>query len=179
MQEQEIPHTEDTPQEIIKEDNLSDATENASTATSEQPTEDFKSQYIRLYAEFDNFRKRTQKEKTEWIQFAGKEIMVSMIEVLEDMLRAEEQLQHANDASFDAVKKGIQLVFDKFKKNLKQKGLEPMDSIGKVFDVSLHEAISEVEVDDETKKGTVIAEMQKGYLLNGKAIQFAKVVVGK
>jgi len=136
-----------------------------------------KDKYLRLFAEFDNFRKRSARENLEIRQTAGKEIIISLLDVLDDLDRAEKQLQAAEN--IDQVKEGIQLVFAKLRNTLQGKGLKPMQSIGTDFDVEKHEAITEVPVQNEQQKGKVIDEVQKGYYLNDKIIRFAKVVVGK
>lgn len=136
-----------------------------------------KDKYLRLFAEFDNFKKRSARENIELRQTAGKEIITSLLDVLDDMDRAERQLQSAGN--IDQVKEGIQLVFSKLRNTLQSRGLKPMQSIGTDFDVEKHEAITEVPVQDEKQKGKVIDEVQKGYYLNDKIIRFAKVVVGK
>jgi molecular chaperone GrpE len=136
-----------------------------------------KEKYIRLFAEFDNYKRRTSREAIEVRQTAGKEVIVSMLDVLDDMDRAEQQL---NDSDVDKhLKEGVLLVFDKFRKNLQSKGLKAINTLGTEFDVEKDEAVSEIDVDDKKKKGKVVAELQKGYYLNDKLIRFAKVVVGK
>lgn len=136
-----------------------------------------KDKYLRLFAEFDNFKKRSARENIELRQTAGKEIITSLLDVLDDMDRAERQLQTAEHIG--QVKEGIQLVFSKLRNTLQSKGLKPMQSVGTDFDVEKHEAITEVPVQNEKEKGKVIDEVQKGYYLNDKIIRFAKVVVGK
>lgn len=136
-----------------------------------------KDKYLRLMAEFENFKRRTSKERLELMQTAGKEVIVSLLDVLDDCDRAEKQMAKTEDVN--QIKEGIQLVFNKLKTTLQAKGLKPMESIRADFDVELHEAITEVPVPDETLKGKVIDEVQKGYYLNDKIIRFAKVVVGK
>lgn len=136
-----------------------------------------KDKYLRLFAEFDNFRKRSARENLELRQTAGKEVIVSLLDVLDDCDRAEKQLQATNDIT--QVKEGVQLVFSKLRSTLQSKGLKPMQSINTDFDVEKHEAITEVPVADPKLKGKVIDEVQKGYYLNDKLIRFAKVVVGK
>lgn len=136
-----------------------------------------KDKYLRLMAEFDNFRRRTSKERLELMQTAGKEVIVSLLDVLDDCDRAEKQLQTTDDST--QIKEGIQLVFHKLRNTLQGKGLKPMESVQTEFDVEKHEAITEVPVPDESLKGKVIDEVQKGYYLNDKIIRFAKVVVGK
>jgi molecular chaperone GrpE len=136
-----------------------------------------KDKYIRLFAEFDNYKRRTSREAIELRQTAGKEVIVSMLDILDDMDRAEQQLQESDmDKS---IKEGVLLVFDKFRKTLQAKGLKPINTLHSEFDVEKDEAVSEVPVDDKKMKGKVVAELQKGYYLNDKLIRFAKVVVGK
>ena len=135
-----------------------------------------KDKYLRLFAEFDNFRKRSARENIELRQTAGKEIVVSLLEVLDDCDRAEKQLQTTEDLP---LKEGVQLVFSKLRSVLQSKGLKAMQSINTDFDVEKHEAITEIPVQDPALKGKVIDEVQKGYYLNDKIIRFAKVVVGK
>jgi molecular chaperone GrpE len=135
-----------------------------------------KDKYVRLFAEFDNYRRRTSKENIELRQTAGAEVIVSLLDVLDDMDRAEKQLQETS--SDEQLKEGILLVFNKFRKILQSKGLKPIETLHSDFDVEKDEAISEIDVEDKLK-GKVVAEVQKGYLLNDKLIRFAKVVVGK
>jgi molecular chaperone GrpE len=136
-----------------------------------------KDKYIRLFAEFDNYKRRTSKEAIELRQTAGKEIIVSLLDVIDDMDRAEKQLQESE--ADKTLKEGILLVFDKFRKTLQSRGLKAINTYHTDFDVEKDEAVSEIEVPDKKLKGKVVAELQKGYLLNDKLIRFAKVVVGK
>ena len=138
--------------------------------------EEQKDKYLRLLAEFDNFKRRTYKEKTELIQTAGKDIITSLLEVMDDFDRAEKQMEKVADAA--QLKEGTKLVVTKFRNILHQKGVKAMDSIHSDFDVEKHEAITEVEAGDKMK-GKVVDEVEKGYYLNDKLIRFAKVVVGK
>jgi molecular chaperone GrpE len=138
--------------------------------------EEQKDKYLRLFAEFDNFKRRNAKERIELIQTAGKDVIISMLGVMDDCDRAEKQLAESNDIA--SQKEGVQLVFNKLRSTLQARGLTAMESINTEFDVEKHEAITEVEV-PETQKGKVIDEVEKGYYLNNKIIRFAKVVVGK
>ena len=138
---------------------------------------DQKDKYLRLMAEFENFRRRTAKERLDLIQTAGKDVIVSMLEVMDDCDRAEKQLNSADDISVQ--KEGIQLVFNKVRSTLQSKGVTAMESLHKDFNVELHEAITEIPVTDNKQKGKVVDEITKGYFLNDKIIRFAKVVVGK
>ena len=138
---------------------------------------DQKDKYLRLMAEFDNYRRRTSKERLELIQTAGKDVIVSMLDLLDDCDRAEKQLQSSDDISVQ--KEGIQLVFNKLRSTMQSKGVKVMESIHEDFDVEKHEAITEIPAPTEDLKGKVIDDVIKGYYLNDKIIRFAKVVVGK
>ncbi|MGH2563316.1 MAG: nucleotide exchange factor GrpE, partial [Ginsengibacter sp.] len=139
--------------------------------------EEQKDKYVRLFAEFDNFKRRTSKERIELMQTAGREVVTSLLQVLDDCDRAEKQMQQTDDA--DQIKEGVQLVFNKLRKTLQSQGLKVMESLHTDFDVEKHEAITEIPVDDKKLKGKVVDEIEKGYYLNDKLIRFAKVVVGK
>ncbi len=142
----------------------------------EEELKEQKDKYIRLMAEFDNFRRRTAKERLELIQTAGKDVIVSLLDVLDDCDRAEKQL--AND-DVAGQKEGVLLVFNKLRSNLQSKGVKALESIHTDFDVEKHEAITEISAPTEELKGKVLDEVVKGYYLNDKLIRFAKVVVGK
>ena len=133
--------------------------------------------HLRLFAEFDNFRRRNAKESLELRQTAGKEVILSLLDVLDDCDRAENQLQ--NSENIDQVKEGVLLVFNKLRSILQGRGLKPMESLHTDFDVEKHEAVTETPVQDPSLRGKVVAEVQKGYYLNDKLIRHAKVVVGK
>ena len=132
--------------------------------------------YIRLYSEFDNFRKRTSKEKLELIQSGGEDIFKSVLPILDDFERAIKSNAETDD--INAVKDGVNLIFNKFKSTLTQKGLEEMKSMGEHFNADIHEAITSIPAPAEQMKGKVVDELEKGYSLNGKIIRFAKVVTG-
>lgn len=133
--------------------------------------------YLRLVAEFDNFRKRNAKERIELIKSAGEDIIKSLLDVVDDSERAAKQLETSEDLAL--IKEGINLVFNKLKNTLHSKGLKAMESKEQDFDTELHEAITEIPAPTEDLKGKVIDEVQKGYYLNDKIIRHAKVVVGK
>jgi molecular chaperone GrpE len=132
--------------------------------------------YLRQAAEFDNFRRRTVKERIEMIQTAGKDVITDLLDVLDDSERAQKGLDSAEDIT--QIKEGVSLVFTKLRNILVSKGLKPMEVVNTNFNPDLHEAITEIIAGDEMK-GKVVAEVQKGYYLNDKIIRFAKVVVGK
>ncbi len=135
-----------------------------------------KDKYLRLVAEFDNFRKRNAKERLELLQTAGKDVIMPMLEVLDDCDRAEQQIQKMDDVVL--VKEGVQLVFQKLRSSLIARGVKEMESLHTDFDVEKHEAITEIAAPTEELKGKVLDQIQKGYYLNDKLIRFAKVVVG-
>ena len=143
------------------------------TLTAELETQ--KDKYLRLFAEFDNYKRRTAKERIELIQTAGKDIIVNLLEILDDMDRGEKQMEIQTDA--EKVAEGNQLIFAKLKSLLQQKGLKEMPSIHSNFDVEKHEAVSQINAGEEMK-GKVVDVLQKGYYLNDKLIRFVKVVVG-
>ena len=132
--------------------------------------------YLRQLAEFDNFRRRSAKERMELIQTAGREVIIDLLDVLDDSERAQKQLESTDDVQ--QIKEGVGLVFSKLRSTLIAKGLKPIDALNQPFNVDLHEAITEIDGGEEMK-GKVVAEVQKGYYLNDKIIRFAKVVVGK
>ena len=175
-QPQEIEETmEDNETENLPEDNSVD--EDSALKKMKEELDEQKDKYIRLFAEFDNYKRRTSKEAVELRQTAGKEIIISLLDVLDDMDRAEKQLQESE--SDKSLKEGVILVFDKFRKTLQSKGLKAINTFHTEFDVEKDEAVSEIEVPEKKLKGKVVAELQKGYLLNDRLIRFAKVVVGK
>jgi len=135
-----------------------------------------KDKFIRLYAEFDNFKRRNAKERIELMQTAGRDVIQSLLEVMDDFERAEKQMSKTDDV--EQIKKGLELIFSKFRNTLSAKGLKEMKSIGTEFNPDLHEAITEIDAPDEMK-GKVVDELEKGYTLNDKIIRFSKVVVGK
>lgn len=132
--------------------------------------------YLRLFAEFDNFKRRTQKERTELLQTAGKDVIISLLPVLDDFDRANKAIESATD--INPIREGISLVHNKLKNLLAQKGLKEMESINTPFDTDNHEAITKIPAPNDDLKGKVIDELEKGYTLNDKVIRFAKVVVG-
>jgi molecular chaperone GrpE len=141
-----------------------------------EAVEEEKNKYLYLMAEFDNFRRRTAKERMELIQTAGKDVIISLLEVMDDAERAENELSKTLEAK---ELEGVKLVFHKLRSVLQNKGLKPMDAKGKEFDADQHEAITEIPAPTDELKGKVVDEIEKGYLLNDKIIRFAKVVVGK
>ena len=155
---------------------LNDNVEESETSKLQLELDEQKDKYLRLLAEFDNFRRRTAKERLELIQTAGKDVIVSLLDLLDDVDRAEKQLATNDDVSLQ--KEGITLVFNKVRSTLQAKGVKALESINTTFDVEKHEAITEIPAPSNKMKGKVLDEVQKGYYLNDKLIRFAKVVVG-
>jgi molecular chaperone GrpE len=132
--------------------------------------------YLRLFAEFDNYKRRTQKERVELLQTAGKDVIVSLLPVLDDLDRALKATENATEV--EAVREGVKLIHSKLKNTLVQKGLKEMEALNTTFDTDLHEALTKIPAATEDQKGKVLDELEKGYTLNDKVIRFAKVVVG-
>jgi len=139
---------------------------------------ELKDKYLRLFAEFDNYKKRTIKEKVDLMNTAAQDTLSALLPVLDDFDRAKQNAEDENsDAHFD--NEGVMLVYNKLYSSLNQKGLEPMESNGQDFDPELHEAITEIPAPNKKMVGKVIDTIEKGYLLKDKIIRHAKVVVGK
>jgi molecular chaperone GrpE len=131
--------------------------------------------YLRLMAEYDNYRKRTFKEKTELIKNGGEKALTGLLPVVDDFERAMQTIETASDIS--AIKEGIELIYNKFQSYLQQNSVKPIEAVGREFDPDLDEAIATVPATDEAQKGLIIDNIQTGYTLNDKVIRHAKVVV--
>ena len=138
---------------------------------------ELKDKHLRMLAEFDNFRRRTAKERVELTQTAGKDVIQSLLVVMDDMDRASKQLETTTDIS--VLKEGISLVFSKFRNIMQQKGLKAMDADKVEFNPDMHEAITEIPAPNDKMKGKILDVVEQGYYLNDKLIRHAKVVVGK
>lgn len=134
-----------------------------------------KDKYLRLYSEFDNFRKRTAKEKGEMILNATEGLMKDLLPVLDDFQRAKEAMDKTDDVN--TLREGTDLIYQKLLKVLENKGLKSLEAKDQPFDVELHECVTQFPAGDD-KKGIVVDELEKGYFLNDKVIRYAKVVVG-
>ena len=145
------------------------------TALEETVAKD-KDDYLRLMAEFDNYRRRTSQEKLELVSMASTDTIKGLLPVLDDCERALKVLLESDDS--DAAKERTELIYSKLLGYLKSKGLAVIEAMDKTFDTDLHEAVAQFPVEDEEKKGKVFDVVQTGYTLNGKVIRFAKVVVG-
>ena len=148
----------------------------AKVATLEEKAAKDRDDYVRLMAEFDNYRRRTSQEKLEIVSMASSETIKGLLPVLDDCERALKVLLESNDS--DAAKEGTELIYNKLMGYLKSKGLAVIEAMGKTFDTDLHEAVAQFPVQEEDKKGKVFDVVQTGYTLNGKVIRYAKVVVG-
>jgi len=167
-QSEETQSTEDTATEPVVELSAEEKLQQENAALNDK--------YLRLFAEFDNYKRRTQKERVELLQTAGKDVVVSLLPVLDDFERALKATENATEVS--AIRDGIMLVQTKLKSILGQKGLKEMESIHTAFDTDIHEAITKIPAPSDDLKGKVVDELEKGYTLNDKVIRFAKVVVG-
>ena len=182
--EENIMNTENTsenPTENVENtDAAANVTEQAPELTAEEKlqaeVQQLNDKYLRLYAEFDNYKRRTQKERVELLQTAGKDVIVSLLPVLDDFDRALKAMESASEVA--PVKEGVLLVSTKLKNTLAQKGLKNVESISQPFNTDFHEAITNIPAPTEELKGKVIDEVEKGYTLNDNVIRFAKVVVG-
>ncbi len=143
----------------------------------EKELAEWKDKYTRLYAEFDNFRKRNAKERLDLMKSAGKDIIQDMLPLIDDFERAEKA--NADSTDIKAVKEGYGLIQAKLLRTLEAKGLKPMDSMGKSFDVEYHEAITNIPAPSKKQVGKVVDVVEKGYFLNDNILRYAKVVVGQ
>ena len=163
--EQETQQNEETKSENVTKE-----------PTTEELLAEEKDRYIRLYAEFENYKKRTLKEKMEFAQYANTEMMISMLAVLDDFERAIKEIaKNGNEADL----KGIELIYQKFKNKLIEKGLKPLEvNAGDDFNVDFHEAITQIPAPTEELKGKIVDVIETGYQLHDRVIRFAKVVIG-
>ena len=136
-----------------------------------------KDKYLRQVAEFDNYRKRTLKEKTDLILNGGEKVLTALLPILDDLDRAAENIEKSND--LETLKEGVALILDKLTKTLAAQGLKKMETIGQPFDTDFHEAVALIPAQEEAQKNVVIDCVQQGYQLNDKVLRHAKVVVGQ
>ena len=169
-QQDENQKAEET--ELSPEEALTKELEAAQATIEEQ-----KDKYLRLSAEFDNYRKRTMEEKAELIKNGGEKAISAILPILDDLERALENMQKSDDIK--AIHEGIDLIYQKFLKNLNQEGLEKMNPVGEAFDTDYHEAVALVPAPEEGQKGKILDCVQTGYKLNDKVIRHAKVVVAQ
>jgi len=160
-------------QEITAEE----ATEIDEISQLKADVEEQKDKYLRIYAEFENFKKRSRREKLDLLSTAARDTLSAMLPVMDDFDRAKNAAE--SDDNKEGFSEGVELVYNKFVGALSTKGLKAMESTGEVFDPELHEAIAEIPAPSEDMKGKIIDTTEKGYFLNEKIIRHAKVVVGK
>ena len=176
IEEQEETNTTDQNTEATTEE-TSGAEEVSELEKKETEYKELHDKYIRLFSEFDNFRKRTAKEKLDLMSSAGGDILKVMLPVVDDFERAIANNDTAED--IESIKEGFKLIHHKLMHNLTSKGLKPMESMGEEFDVNKHEALTQIPAPSEDLKGKVVDVIEKGYVLNEKVLRFAKVVVGQ
>jgi len=143
----------------------------------EEKLAEMQDKYLRLSAEFDNYRKRTLREKMDMLKYAGENLLMGIIPLMDDFERALKHMDTSTDCA--ALKDGIDIIYGTFGDFLKQNGIREIESLNSNFNVDLHEAVAKVPVEEEDKKGKVVDVVQKGYYLQDKVLRFAKVVVGE
>lgn len=161
----------------VKEEVKEEKIEKKVEKTDAEKLEELNDKYLRLAAEYDNYRRRTLKEKMDLSKSAGADILVNILPVIDDFERGLDTIDKAKD--IDAVKEGVQLIYNKFQDFLKQRGVKAIDAKEKEFDTDLHEAITKIPAPTEELKGKVVDVVEKGYYLNEKIIRFSKVVIGE
>jgi len=176
-EKENIENETDFVQEEIQTEEL--VQEKNQIENSQQKFNELNDRYIRLSAEFDNFRRRTLKEKMELIKTAGEDILINILPVVDNFERAIKAMEEIKTDETAAIKEGVQLIYNNFKDFLAQRGIKELESLGKDFDTDHHEAISKIPAPQEDMKGKVIAVVEKGYIMHEKIIRFAKVVVGE
>jgi molecular chaperone GrpE len=182
----EMPEASEADAQVVPDGPAVEATADAPSDVNAQEAQldnweakyrDINDRYLRLYSEFDNYKKRTSRERIEFAKTAAADIFTAILPVLDDFDRAAKAMEQTN-ATVESLREGMQLVHQKMKRLLLSKGLEEMDATGQDFDADVHEAITQIPSPDPSMKGKVIDMVEKGYALNGKVIRFAKVVVG-
>lgn len=171
VEEQEV-QAQATQEQVSQEVTLEDQIANLQAELEKE-----KSQYLYLMADFENFRKRTLKEKADLLKYGGESAMRDLLPVVDDFERAVEAMGKSDDLA--ALKEGVSLIYNKFVKYLEQNKVTPIDSTGKDFDDNLHEAITTFPAPDESMRGKVIDTTIKGYMIDDKVLRHAKVVVGQ
>ncbi len=174
-QEKAAEATSETP----ASDNVAEATEDAGDKSAQlaEAVKEWQDKYLRLSAEFDNYRKRTLKEKMDLVATGGEEVIKALLGVMDDIDRALAAMETAKDV--ESVRQGVMLIHQKLMDMLRARGVEEIEAIGHELDTDLHEAVAKVPVQEEEKKGKIIDVVQKGYKLKDKVTRYAKVVVGE
>lgn len=183
LEEKDLETTaEQTTEETVEEKEETTTEEQEGTEVNEveelgKKLQEINDKYIRLQAEFDNYRKRTLKEKMELTKSAGEKILVNVLPVVDNFERALQSMETAQDV--EAVKEGVNLIYNNFKEFMVQNGVKEIDAVNLEFDTDIHEAITKIPAPSEELKGKVVDCVEKGYTLNEKVIRFSKVVVGE
>ncbi len=164
--------TDEMPQEEEEEKK-----EEKKEPDTEEILAELQNKYLRLSAEFDNYRKRTLKEKMDLQVTAREDVISNILPVVDDFERGMDSVEKATD--IDAVKEGLKLIYTKFSGFLSQQGVKEIEAVGKKFDTDLHEAITKIPVENKKKKGKVVDVIEKGYMLRDKVIRYAKVIIGE
>ncbi len=175
--EQEMPDVKETVESVATEDQDTTKDEAIPIEELEAQVAELKDKYLRQVAEFDNYRKRTLKEKTELILNGGEKVLTALLPVLDDFERAQESFKKSSDV--EALREGVTLIFEKLVKTLESQGLKPIDAVGQDFNTDFHEAIAMIPAPNDDDKGKVIDCIQTGYMLNEKVIRHAKVAIGQ
>lgn len=180
----EINDMENTQDEVTDQVNDPVEKETPETADNLSQTESWEAKYqelydnyLRLFSEFDNFRKRSIKEKSDWVKTAGSDVILSMLPVLDDFERGLKSMHDAKDV--ESLKQGVELIFNKLRNTLTEKGLEEVKALGETFDPEFHEAITHIPAPTSADKGKVVDVIEKGYKMHDKIIRFPKVVIGQ
>ncbi len=178
MSDEKMNKEELNPEEIINETAPTEETDETPVEpTAEERFVELNDKYLRLYSEYDNYRKRTNKERIELISSASSDVLKDLLPIMDDFERAILHNETAED--IQAIKEGMKLIYEKFKNTLASKGLKALESKGTDFDSEFHEAIANIPAPEQNLVGKVIDDVEKGYLLNEKVIRYAKVVVGQ
>lgn len=164
------------PEPSVDTDNMTDESFDETDKVAEE-CRAWQDKYVRLSAEFDNYRKRTLKEKMDLVESGGQGVISSIIHVVDDLERAIEHMAKREDIASET--QGIQLILTKMMETLRGKGVSLIDAAGKEFDVDYHEAIAKIQVEDPELRGKIVDVVQSGYMLGQKVLRFAKVVVGE
>lgn len=176
QEEKEAIKNEDVNEDMVEEQTEETVATEENTENFEEKYNELNDKYLRLFSEFDNFKRRTAKEKLELAKTASEGVLKDLLTVLDDFDRANDSFEKATDVA--ALKEGVDLIYSKLFKTLESKGLKPMDSLHTEFDADLHEALTNIPAPEENLKGKVLDVIEKGYTLNDKIIRYAKVVVG-
>ncbi|MDA3778718.1 MAG: nucleotide exchange factor GrpE [Bacteroidales bacterium] len=164
LKEEKVPEVEEKSEEKKEKTDI-------------EKLDEMEDKYLRLIAEYDNYRKRTLKEKMELMKSAGEDIIINLLPILDDFERAIKHIEEKKDT--DSSKEGIYLIYNKFSELLKQKGVKNIDAKNKAFDTDLHEAITKIPAPTDDLKGKVVDVVEKGYYLKEKVIRYSKVVIGE